>query len=266
MNYSHKYHAGNFADIVKHYTLISTIEYYKNKNKPIIFFDSHAGYGLYDLNSPEANRSGEASFGVKSVFDKLEETAPVYYNIIKNYNENKLRYYPGSSLIISHLMREIDRAFFIDSHKPAIDNLIQYKKPNIILHNRDGFEAIKALLPTTEKRGVIIIDPAFEKHKDFESIKSSVSYLLKSFSNGTIIIWYPVKEIDIKDELIKITETNKKQYLNIRTKIMHPDFQFGMNLCDTFVINPTMHLKNDMTNLKETLINCFYDLDIKGNC
>lgn len=256
MNYNHIFHAGNFADIVKHLTLIYITMYYKNKDKPIIFFDSHSGQGLYDLNSPEASRSAEAYTGLFEIVGIMDKLSQEFKEILGSLNVNsEIRIYPGSPYIIKYLMRDIDRAIFVEKNPKVFEKLKVIKGNRVMLHNRCGYEAINALLPLEEKRGIILIDPPFESKMEFQKIIESILVLKKKFSNALIMIWYPIKNQELVSKFYnEIFDMNLNEII---LEYSHDNSEKIGNLtkCGLMVINPVLGLEEFWTNLSRVLIN-----------
>ncbi|MBN8828060.1 MAG: 23S rRNA (adenine(2030)-N(6))-methyltransferase RlmJ [Sphingobacteriia bacterium] len=255
MNYNHEFHAGSFSDIIKHLTLIHEIEYYKLKNKPIVFFDTHAGQGIYDLYNEKSQRTGEYLTGINLVYKELKQEFPVFCKLIESLNVNsEIRYYPGSPYIIKNLKRESDKGIFIEKNKVIYEKLLKLKDTNILIHNRDGYEALNALLPLEEKRGVIIIDPAFEEKNEFIQIKTALEKLLKKFSTPTIIIWFPIKDEEIVDSFLDNINQLTKNYIYLITEFDNIEQNSsGMKKCGLIVINPTWNLNKFWNDIKSKL-------------
>lgn len=202
MNYRHAFHAGNFADVVKHLILARVIEYFKQKPAAFRVLDTHAGVGLYDLRGEKASRTGEWEEGIKRLFDKplkgaAAELAKPYLEAVKAVNpQGGLRYYPGSPFITRHLLREQDRLFALELHPRDVMALrgnfagdIQVRVTEL-----DGWAALGTHLPPKEKRGLVLIDPPFEETDEFGRMLAGFEKAYKRFPTGTYALWYPVKD------------------------------------------------------------------------
>ena len=191
-SYQHRYHAGNFADLHKHTCLLAIINYLNKKPNPIFYLDAFAGEGLYDIQSFEAQKNQEYLTGYGLLEQAAKQTSyPLFEQL---YNLTKSNLIPGSPLVIASNMRENDRAFFIDNHPQAYEQLasnFQYDK-NIKTAKRDSYEAVKSLIPYIESRGVILIDPSYEVKKEYQDISNLVLNSYKKNSTGIYIIWYPI--------------------------------------------------------------------------
>ena len=197
MNYRHAYHAGNFADVVKHVLLTRLIAYLKRKQKAFRVYDTHAGRGLYDLSSESARKTREAEEGI-TLF--LSEPALADHPLFADYREAlstdiEAGHYPGSPLIARRCLRPQDRLSAYELHPEDAEALkslfagdIQAKAIAL-----DGWLALGSHLPPKEKRGLVLIDPPFEKTSEIEDIVDGVGKALKRWPGGTFAIWYPIK-------------------------------------------------------------------------
>jgi 23S rRNA (adenine2030-N6)-methyltransferase len=203
MNYRHAYHAGNFADVVKHIILSRVMVYMQRKEGGIACLDTHAGLGRYDLKAFEASRTGEANGGIKT-FMAAHETAPgpvvsllePYVSSVRKVNEgDSLRYYPGSPRIMHALRRNQDRLSLMELHPQDHKTLAKEfaGAHGVKVHHLDGWMGLKSQLPPKEKRGLVLIDPPFESKLEYNAIVWNVNLALKRFSTGTYCIWYPLK-------------------------------------------------------------------------
>ena len=245
MNYRHIYHAGNFADVVKHITLISLINKLKNKDKPFAVLDAFAGLGIYDLNADQAERTGENKTGINQLYSHLSDDAPElikqYIRLVKSYNHSdEVTIYPGSPLIISSMMRSHDRLIACELHKedyPSLKhNMALY--PNSHIHNIDAYQSIKAFTPMPEKRGLVVLDPAFEVRDEFDKILSALKRLKQRFASGMVMIWYPIKDQKaINDFYQKQKEVGYNESLIIEFELLASE-NLGMNKCGIMICNP----------------------------
>jgi 23S rRNA (adenine2030-N6)-methyltransferase len=203
MNYRHAFHAGNHIDVFKHAALTLVLERLLDKPQAFGVLDSHAGIGVYDLSSDEAQRTGEFQEGVARVFDRPLEAAPAYSRLIAEMNPNGLATYPGSPEVVRRLLRGQDRLTLCELHPADFATLkARYRKePRIAVHHRDGYEAIGALLPPAERRGLVLVDPPFEKTDEAQRLVRAVDAGLKRWPTGTFMVWYPIKDRAISDTL-----------------------------------------------------------------
>jgi 23S rRNA (adenine2030-N6)-methyltransferase len=202
MNYRHAFHAGNFADVMKHIILVQLIEYLKLKPAAFRVIDTHAGTGLYSLTGDEARRSPEWMQGI----DKLlkAEIAPKataliqpYLDVVDSENQNgTLARYPGSPLIARKLFREQDRLSALELHPTAVQALAKHFDGDIQarITELDGWLALNAYVPPKEKRGLVLVDPPFEEDGEWRRLVEGLAKAHRKWSTGLYALWYPLKE------------------------------------------------------------------------
>jgi len=207
MNYRHAYHAGNFADVLKHSVLFALIKALKAKDTPFALIDTHAGSGCYALDSEEAGKTGEYRDGIaRLLFPDLTQTRPVTLPpLLRDWldsilavpgNEHGLKLYPGSPLQAARALRPTDSAQLCELHPEEVASLRELFRHDrrVHVHHRNGYEALKALLPPKEKRGLVLIDPPYEAQEDeFRLIEAALQLALQRWPNGVYAIWYPIK-------------------------------------------------------------------------
>lgn len=249
MNYRHIYHAGNFADVIKHVLLIAILQALQKKENPLCFLDTHAGIGLYALDSIQAQKKQEYENGIAKLFYENRETMPSviqdYVSIVKNYNNKNLRYYPGSPLVAANAMRAQDEMILCELHPDDYQTLKNTISGQSIIatHHLDAYSAIKAFTPPKLKRGLVLIDPPFEVTDEFDRIHHALLNALKHWRLGLFMVWYPIKNhIAVQ-----------KFYCDIKAiKVPHLIIQFGLNTgiedgklsqCGLLLINPPWKIK-----------------------
>ncbi|MEM7749704.1 MAG: 23S rRNA (adenine(2030)-N(6))-methyltransferase RlmJ, partial [Pseudomonadota bacterium] len=204
MNYRHGFHAGNFADVIKHIVLALIIEYLKKKSKPFRYIDTHAGCGLYDLHGDQATRTQEWENGIgKLVTAKQLDTEDAQFDVVRSYlsiiadlnSGNDLQFYPGSPLIARALLREHDRLIVNELHAEDCQllrsNFGRSKTSKVM--NLDAWNFLRSTLPPPERRGVILIDPPFEQPGEFDRIVPGLTAAARRFATGIYLLWYPIK-------------------------------------------------------------------------
>ena len=209
MNYRHAFHAGNFADVVKHVALALCLERLNAKDKPYRFIDTHAGVGRYDLGSEEAQRSPEWRDGIARLWLTEADAPPAvraalapYMSAMRDLNPGgDLVAYPGSPLIAAHLMRADDAIRLCELHPASADKLREAmgRDRRVKVEERDGYEALGAYLPPQERRGLVLIDPPFEEGSaerklDFDYMLQATKKAVKRWQGGTYILWRPIKD------------------------------------------------------------------------
>lgn len=201
MNYRHLYHAGSFADVVKHATMVLVLEHLCAKDKPFLVIDSHAGAGLYDLWAPEAGRSGEWRAGIQRLIaaaDSPAEALP-YLAAVRRLNAaGSLRWYPGSPLLAAGYLRPQDRLIAIERHPQEAaalrGALANSSAGKIEIRESDGYAGLKALLPPTPRRGLVVIDPPYEAPDEGERLVQALKAAWRRWATGHYLVWYPTKE------------------------------------------------------------------------
>jgi 23S rRNA (adenine2030-N6)-methyltransferase len=192
MNYKHAYHAGNFADCFKHALLIVLLDALGRKATPYFVLDSHAGAGHYDIMDEAARRTGESDGGILRLLDSRPEALSRYLSVV-----NAVGLYPGSPAIIRHMMRAGDRLACCDTEPEPLSALRRLFADDrrIHVHQRSGWEAVGALLPPREKRGLCFVDPPFEDAGEFNTLSEALAQAHRRFAQGMFAGWYPIKRL-----------------------------------------------------------------------
>ncbi len=260
MNYHHDYHAGNFADVLKHVVLARVVINMKQKDKPFRVVDTHAGAGLYDLEGAEAAKTAEWQDGIGRIFDaELPQAAAnllePYLDAVRSVNGAGLKFYPGSPLIARHLMRDDDALVANELGDPEFQRLkreLRRAKSTTVL-NLDARHAIKSLLPPKERRGLVLIDPPFEEKSEFADLATTIDEAISRFATGTYLVWYPLKDETAADRFVAIaTAKPGVKYLDVRLAVSKPFAGLGLTASGVLVLNPPFVLKDEL----ETLMPC----------
>jgi 23S rRNA (adenine2030-N6)-methyltransferase len=203
MNYRHSYHAGNHTEVFKHSVLVLLLLHLLKKPGPFMVLDTHAGSGLYDLTSEDAKKTGEAIDGIGRVIDRNIPAATAYLDLIRRLNPTGLRSYPGSPTIVQSFLRENDLLTACELHKDDAATLRRNFKDDrrVSVHHRDGYEAINAFLPPPTRRGLVFVDPPFERPDEFERLADSLNSGIRKWPTGIFLAWYPIKDRSRKDRL-----------------------------------------------------------------
>ena len=202
MNYRHAFHAGNFADVVKHLILVRILDYLKRKPAAFRVLDTHAGIGLYDLEGDQAEKTGEWVDGIGRLLatplkPAVADLAAPYLDAIAAQNpEGGTRFYPGSPLITRHLLREQDRLFALELHPEDAALLRENFAGDIQVRatELDGWAALGTHLPPKEKRGLVLIDPPFEQPGEFRRLVQGLAKAHARWPQGIYALWYPIKD------------------------------------------------------------------------
>lgn len=207
-SYQHRYHAGSIADVHKHLVLIALLHSLHKKPTPFCVLDLHAGEGLYDIHSKEAQKTTEFTTGYRKILDVQNPPSLIedYLEIINAYNPGSSKHiYPGSPAIVANGLRETDRLLCVEAHPQAITALKKnFKRTSgVHVHERDSFEALKALLPFKEKRGLILVDPSYEVKSEYKEIAKAVNNAFERFATGIYAIWYPILKENHHQQLLQ---------------------------------------------------------------
>lgn len=195
LSYRHGFHAGNFADVLKHVVLVEVLRYLGEKEKPFEYIDTHAGAGAYRLDSEQAEKLREYEQGIGLLYHKTRAELQPYLELIRRFNDDgDLRRYPGSPKIAEALLRPQDRGWLFELHPgdhPQLEAAFRDNK-RFRVAREDGFEALLRMLPPTARRGCILLDPAYEVKEDYEQAVRTLVRAHKRFANGIYCLWYPV--------------------------------------------------------------------------
>ncbi|VUD51570.1 Ribosomal RNA large subunit methyltransferase J [Thalassocella blandensis] len=249
LSYRHAFHAGNYADVLKHLVLIKTLNYLLKKDSPILYIDTHAGAGLYQTNSAESKKTGEFAEGFAQLdFTQLPEDTLPYHKLVQKFSRQGQ--YPGSPMIAMQLLRPQDQLRFFELH-PADFALLQQ---NSKTHKRakaehsDGFQSLKALLPVQNQRALVLIDPSYEIKDDYDHVVKSVISAYQRMPNATFLIWYPVVNRHlIADMIRKLSKSPIKDVWQFELGLSPDDnLNHGMTSSGIFAINPPWTLASEL--------------------
>lgn len=261
MNYRHAFHAGNHADVFKHIVLSRLFNALTQKETPFAYLDTHAGLGVYDLYSSEAERTGEWLEGINLIYNDTDRPALLndYISVINNLNpNNELRYYPGSPLLAQQLMRPQDHIILNEKH-PEDAQLLKRnfrRDQRITIHTQDGWLLPKALLPTQQKRLLLLIDPPFEQANELELCIKSLTDSLSRMRQAIVAIWYPIKDQkDLNTFYNQLKKTNAPKLLRVEFMVQPADNKLGLNGSGMVIANPPWKLESDLTTLLPYLTN-----------
>lgn len=263
-SYRHAFHAGNHADVLKHLVLLECLKYLQKKEVGLTLIDTHAGAGLYELQSGYASISAEANQGILKL-NQYSEDHTIKSDSIKNYietiqrfntNKHDLTIYPGSPALMAKALRPQDKLRLFELHTsdfPLLENNIHqmHAQRQTQITFKDGFDGLKSLLPPQSRRGLILIDPSYEDKNDYRKVLDSISDSLKRFATGTYAIWYPyLSRIDSQElpERLKELGSDIKDYSWLHTRLDIKPLSEGEGLCSSgmFIINPPWTLKKTL--------------------
>ena len=256
MNYRHIYHAGNFADVVKHSILSLLVNYLRQKESPFCYIDTHAGEGLYDLNSSESIKTKEAMEGIQRIID-YSGTHPIcihnYLESVKSFQwSSTLNQYPGSPLLVSRWLRERDQMILNELH-PEINRLLKQnllKQKNVTIHQRNAYEFLPSILPPKYPRGLILLDPPFENKTENKDMECVLRKSLLRWQQGIYLIWYPLT-VKVKHNFKEfLIENGLKKYLIAEFTIANQlEITKGLIGCGFLIINPIWKLAESLSQL-----------------
>lgn len=257
-SYRHGFHAGNHADVLKHCVLLEVLDYFKQKETGFVYVDTHAGAGLYDLSGKWANTRSEYADGIGRIWasSNAPELVVSYLQEIRRLNEgNELTIYPGSPWIALQTIRNQDRLRLFELLGAEADvlanNLSQQRRlpPRVIkLEIRDGFTALKSVLPPTTRRAVVLIDPAYENKQDYRSVVLAMKDALTRFATGCYLIWYPrVNRLQVEQMVKQLQHLPAIEWLQAELTVSKaPVDQHGLFGSGMLVINPPYTLRKKL--------------------
>jgi 23S rRNA (adenine2030-N6)-methyltransferase len=276
LSYRHAFHAGNHADVLKHVVTIQLLRYLGQKDTPYMYIDTHAGAGVYALDSNYAAKNAEYETGISRLWDRKDLPPPLqeYVQLVKSMNPSgKMRYYPGSPYCADKVMREEDRMRLFELHPAEIKILeenfrkveahaaAQGQQPatrgkRVMIQKGDGFDGLKALLPPPSRRGLILIDPPYENKDDYRRVKDTLKDALSRFATGTYAVWYPVlHRMESRQLPEKLKQLEVNGWLNVTLSVSMPSPDgFGLHSSGMFVINPPWTLEPMLRELMPYLV------------
>ena len=195
LSYRHSFHAGNYADVLKHIVLVEVLRYLCEKEKPFDYIDTHAGAGAYSLSSPYATKTKEYEQGIGLLYYDKSPVLQPYLDIVRSFNSlGRLEVYPGSPKFAEACLRSQDRGWLFDLHPADYELLKQAFSGNrhFRVSQENGFKELIARLPPVSRRACVLIDPPYEVKSDYEQVVNTVAKAHRRFATGTYCIWYPV--------------------------------------------------------------------------
>ncbi len=195
MNYRHAFHAGNFAEVLKHVALVLSLDYMHMKDGALSLIDAHGGAGLYDLDAEEAAKTGEWQRGIGCLASRADAPADLRLYVDCVRGDLAERRYPGSPLIMARKLRAQDRLTAAELHEPTLAALepvlLPYKAARCL--HMDAYDCIRAHIPPKERRGLVLIDPPFELKDEFQTLARQMRQWKKRWATGVYLVWYPIK-------------------------------------------------------------------------
>ena len=251
MKYRHAFHAGNFADVTKHVALVAALLRLTEKDRPLFLLDTHAGRGRYDIGGPGGEAAGGVGRLATAGASALHAAVERYLKILRALNPGgPLATYPGSPLIAAALMRPGDRAAFCELQAGEAAALRREFRadPRVGVHARDGYEALCALLPPPEKRGLALIDPPYEEtDADLARVAEALARAASRWPQGVLMAWYPIKQGAVAARLHRRLLDSGVNRLLVAELCVHPDdSRAGLNGSGLAIVNPPWRLDQDL--------------------
>ena len=251
LSYRHAFHAGNHADVLKHLVLIQLTRYFGQKEKQFAYVDTHAGAGVYALDSGYALKLAEYKDGVGRLWER-NDLPPVladYLELVRRVNpDRRLRAYPGSPMFALWTLREQDRLRLFELHSKdarLLQENFQGHGRQVTVEAKDGFAGLKAVLPPPSRRAVVLIDPSYEEKQDYERVFHGLKESLTRFPGGTYALWYPqLTRLDAHELPQHLKRLPAKSWLHVALRVREPAKDgFGMHGSGMFILNPpwTLH-------------------------
>jgi 23S rRNA (adenine2030-N6)-methyltransferase len=260
MNYRHAFHAGNFADVIKHIVLVRILTYLQEKEAAFRVIDTHAGAGLYDLTSEEAERSGEWLTGIARVMQARFSPAAIelvtpYLDLVRAFNPQRdLKAYPGSPLIARALLRPQDRLTACElepnARKKLIEALRRDEQARVV--DLDGWMALSAFVPPNERRGLVLIDPPFEAKDEFERMAAGFATAFAKWPTGSYLLWYPAKSRRATDTLAEhvaattASAASPGKCLRLEFSVAPQAADAALTSAGLLIVNPPWTLANEL--------------------
>jgi 23S rRNA (adenine2030-N6)-methyltransferase len=255
MNYRHHFHAGNYADVIKHALLVRLVRALQKKDKGFLYLDTHAGRGRYDLERASAGdslvRKPEWPDGIGRLWslspDKLPPMLLEYCELVRSFDrragnlEPNPRFYPGSPWIVRAVARDVDRIALCEKHPDEFAALRSEfaRQPRTSLHEIDGYSALRAMLPPPERRALVLIDPPFEAQDEFSQIVAALRAGLARFPTGVMVVWYPLTVRARVDEFLsEVRAARAAPALAVEVMIAGESSPLKMKGCGLLVLNP----------------------------
>ncbi|WP_423187015.1 23S rRNA (adenine(2030)-N(6))-methyltransferase RlmJ [Alishewanella sp. d11] len=252
LSYRHSYHAGNHADVVKHLTEVAILDYLLKKDKPLCYHDTHAGAGLYSLQSEHALKTAEFKDGIAKLWQYQPQSTVLakYLTLLKQLNpDNELNFYPGSPKIAALMLREQDHLQATELHPTDFPILKSQfvKRRYTRIENTDAYAGFKAMLPPLVKRGLVLIDPPYELKTEYQDLVTGLLDAYKRWPQATYAIWYPVIERSAIEAFVAaIVATGIKNQLRIEFNLHADSSGHGMTGSGMLVINPPYTLATEL--------------------
>jgi 23S rRNA (adenine2030-N6)-methyltransferase len=252
VNYRHAFHAGNFADCMKHALLVWLVQALARKPAPFFVLDTHAGAGRYDLSAGPSQRTGEWRDGIARLLNDPPEPLAAYAGLV-----SRLGLYPGSPALIRSLLRPGDRMACCELHPEDAAGLRRLfaQDPQVSVHHRDGWEALRGLLPPKERRGLVLIDPPYERADEFAMLAAGLRSGYARFRTGVFAAWYPIKHrAPVRAFHGAIEEAGIRDVIAAELCLREPVDPARLNGCGMAIVNPPFRFEEEAAPVLAALL------------
>jgi 23S rRNA (adenine2030-N6)-methyltransferase len=263
VNYRHVFHAGNFGDCMKHAVLVWLLRALQRKSAPMFVLDSHSGAGCYDLCSGPVARTEEWRKGIGRLLEDPPAALADYVGLVRS-----LGLYPGSPTIVRALLRSDDRLACCELHPEDAGALRRRFGGDrlVAVHHRDAWEALGALLPPKERRGLVLIDPPFEDPREFSRLTEGLTVGWRRFRGGVFAAWYPIKQrATARQFLTDIQASGMRDIVAAELCLREPTDPARLNGCGMLVVNPPYHFEQEVPAILEALLDRLGDGEPGGS-
>jgi 23S rRNA (adenine2030-N6)-methyltransferase len=259
LSYQHIYHAGNFADVQKHAVLARLLQVLAQKPQKFCVMDTHAGRGLYDLTSPEAQKISEFENGIMPFWTvRAGRKTPLsdYLTVVEDFNAgNELTRYPGSAKIAQHLMRKTDSLILIERHPgefAELQNCFKDSK-NVKIEQKDGFQCLIDKVPFAERRGLVLVDPSYEIKSEYTELPKHLRQAWKKWPQGQFMIWYPMLEAGLHRQMLAALRKSDIKDMLVSEIVLDtiPQESFGLYGSGLVIINPPFGFETALHELTQ---------------
>lgn len=258
LSYRHAFHAGNFADVLKHSVLSLVLDYMTRKEKGFCYIDSHSGAGMYQLADEYSQKTGEYKNGIAKIINDENAPEPLepYLSLINTLNlspsNGELDIYPGSPGIAKAFVRRQDSSHLFELHPTDIQHLEEFcqRWRKVFVKQSDGYKGVLGLLPPPSRRGVVLIDPPYELKEDYQKAVKTIIKAYTKFSTGTYILWYPVVRRELVEQMSEtFTNSSVKNLLQVEFCLESDTDEYGMTGTGLFIVNPPWQLSAQLDEI-----------------
>lgn len=272
LSYRHAFHAGNHADVLKHFVLVEILRYFSRKDKPWWYIDTHAGAGCYALDGDKAGKTGEFADGIGRLWARpdLPEPMRAYLDAVAQFNPHgNLTFYPGSPALAMTQLRAQDRMKLFELHPSdavMLDKTFERDLDRVQVRRADGFAGLRSLLPPQTRRAVVLIDPPYEVKEDYRHVVTVLEDAMRRFPAGTYIVWYPMLARPEARQLPeRLARLSPDSWMDVRLSVRKPPRDgLGMFGSGLYIVNPPWVLPAVLESVLPWLAKCLGEDDDAG--